>query len=367
MAQSPWFSLTQQNPNEGTGPLSNEALIAMLMPEETITGAPARPAVSTKKAIKDDNHAQRKTASEGLGAPKAKTPWELLQDQLISDFDTRKSDLGALESRISALPENDPSSFKNMNLKPLLALADTYGGTNFAASYEKPKIDESLRNKLNEQAEKKRQALADDQLKLAASFKKSDEFDRSLSQKVDFTRQFFDAKDEALEVARTRAGKVKDPTANAFEAGGFARRLEQTDEILNGLSAQGYLGPSRSDQAREYLPNEMRNPNAQKYDQAVRNFINATLRRESGASISPQEFDNARKQYLPQPGDDAGVLANKAANRRQVLENFKAEGGNAYGKIPYISPSGGVHASKPKTIVQDGHTYTLNEATGQYE
>jgi hypothetical protein len=49
----------------------------------------------------------------------------------------------------------------------------------------------------------------------------------------------------------------------------------------------------------------------QKVEQAQRNFINAVLRRESGAVIGSEEFDNARKQYFPQPGDEQGTIAQK--------------------------------------------------------
>jgi hypothetical protein len=61
--------------------------------------------------------------------------------------------------------------------------------------------------------------------------------------------------------------------------------------------------------------------------QAQRNFINATLRQESGATINPPEFINARKQYFPQPGDDEGTLKQKSENRIRVISNFKLSAG----------------------------------------
>jgi hypothetical protein len=39
----------------------------------------------------------------------------------------------------------------------------------------------------------------------------------------------------------------------------------------------------------------------QSQKQAEQNFINAILRKESGAAISPSEYKNAEKQYFPQP------------------------------------------------------------------
>jgi hypothetical protein len=68
----------------------------------------------------------------------------------------------------------------------------------------------------------------------------------------------------------------------------------------------------------------------QKVEQAQRNFINAVLRRESGAVITPEEFDNARKQYFPQPGDEKGTIAQKQSNRQAVIAALKTEGAHGY-------------------------------------
>jgi hypothetical protein len=65
----------------------------------------------------------------------------------------------------------------------------------------------------------------------------------------------------------------------------------------------------------------------QRVDQAQRNFVNATLRQESGAAISAGEWDNAKKQYFPQPGDDASVIEQKRLNRQQVISGFKTSAG----------------------------------------
>ena len=65
----------------------------------------------------------------------------------------------------------------------------------------------------------------------------------------------------------------------------------------------------------------------QRVDQAQRNFVNATLRQESGAAISQGEWDNTKKQYFPQPGDSAAVLAQKAANRKRVIDGFRTTAG----------------------------------------
>ena len=72
------------------------------------------------------------------------------------------------------------------------------------------------------------------------------------------------------------------------------------------------------------------------------------LRRESGAAISPAEFENARRQYLPQPGDTPQTLAQKRQNRLQVGVTLKSEAGRAY-RPPVTLPEDATGASDPKT------------------
>jgi hypothetical protein len=60
--------------------------------------------------------------------------------------------------------------------------------------------------------------------------------------------------------------------------------------------------------------------------QAMRDFINATLRRESGAAISAGEYDSAMKQYFPQIGEDKKVTAQKQANRELAIQGIMDAG-----------------------------------------
>lgn len=65
-------------------------------------------------------------------------------------------------------------------------------------------------------------------------------------------------------------------------------------------------------------------------EQAQRDFINAVLRRESGAVISPSEFENAKQQYFPQPGDTPAVIEQKRRNRQMATAGVAREAGPAY-------------------------------------
>lgn len=89
--------------------------------------------------------------------------------------------------------------------------------------------------------------------------------------------------------------------------------------------------------------NYMLSKEGQKAEQAQRDFINAVLRQESGAAIAESEFDNARKQYFPQPGDTKEVLKQKENTRRLAIEGLKVMAGPASGLVNY----GG---QKPKNV-----------------
>jgi hypothetical protein len=53
-------------------------------------------------------------------------------------------------------------------------------------------------------------------------------------------------------------------------------------------------------------------------------FLQAILRKDTGAAITEQEQELYGKTYLPQPGDNAAVLVAKAAARARAIEAMKA-------------------------------------------
>ena len=120
------------------------------------------------------------------------------------------------------------------------------------------------------------------------------------------------------------------------KAAGFTDRMLQSEGILSGLNGEGGVqdqGTSALQTGLSAVPgvgNYLTSANRQKFEQAKRDFINAQLRRESGAAISPTEFDSANKQYFPTPGDSAEVIQQKAANRRAAIEALGREGGPSY-------------------------------------
>lgn len=124
------------------------------------------------------------------------------------------------------------------------------------------------------------------------------------------------------------------PTTDQANAAGFYDRIRNSNDILNDPSvtnAAMSFGQNVMNQAPMGLGNYMTSPEYQKYDQASRDFVNAVLRKESGAAISESEFQNARIQYFPQPGDTPDKIAQKAKNRQIVIEAMKRTAGPALG------------------------------------
>lgn len=100
---------------------------------------------------------------------------------------------------------------------------------------------------------------------------------------------------------------------------GYAQRMNDADQLINSLSKVGTSGWQSLLAGIPVVGNLLTSSDKQQLDQAERNFVNAVLRRESGAAISPSEFDSAAQQYFPQPGDSDAVINQKTANRERVI------------------------------------------------
>jgi len=121
---------------------------------------------------------------------------------------------------------------------------------------------------------------------------------------------------------------------------GFADRMAESSPVFDTIGAPSFVSRGKAG-----LPggvgNPLLTPENRQFLQAERNFINATLRRESGATIQPHEFAEARQQYIPQPGDDEKTLEMKRRNRETVAANVAGGAGRGY-KLPPLRPPEGV-------------------------
>ncbi len=142
---------------------------------------------------------------------------------------------------------------------------------------------------------------------------------------------------ERTNLAGGPGGTGKEFKKEQYDAGGFAKRMEQAEGVFGSLEKSGYKrGTQWEDLSAEWSPNSWKNDNLKSQEQAERNFVNSSLRRESGAAISPEEFKSAEQQYFPRAGDTPAVLEQKRMNREQQTVAFKTAAGGAYAQIPTV-------------------------------
>jgi len=119
--------------------------------------------------------------------------------------------------------------------------------------------------------------------------------------------------------------KMSEPQRASFD---FAKRMDQAEAIMTntipklsgedlafgrGLGNIPLIGG---------LTGAAKSENLKKQEQAERSFVNAVLRKESGAAISDTEFESAKQQYFPSYGDTPDVLDQKRKNREMVMSNM---------------------------------------------
>lgn len=147
--------------------------------------------------------------------------------------------------------------------------------------------------------------------------------------------------------------KPLDLTVEEGKNSGFLIRTRNSNSVLDELEAEGTDVGAK---IRQNIPfgvgNFFQTPEFQKYDQARRDFVNAVLRRESGAVISVEEFENANQQYFPQPGDAPEVIAQKRRNRVDAIAGLELGAGEGAGSaiVKGRDPAAG---QPPQSVVDE--------------
>lgn len=164
----------------------------------------------------------------------------------------------------------------------------------------------------------------------------------------------YDQRERGIEATRiNKTMNIEHGKANIF-----GTRAKASHDILLGTEDKINTVGLASKQGAENIPiiggavgaigNSMLSDDQQRVDQAQRDFINAVLRNESGAVISPAEFDNAKKQYFPQPGDSPAVIEQKRRNRELEINGLNSMASGQRDQQPSAGPQ--------KTIVRTGTT-----------
>jgi hypothetical protein len=147
-----------------------------------------------------------------------------------------------------------------------------------------------------------------------------------------------------------KQGASKPLTEGQSKALLFGSRMQESGAVLDDLAAKGVnvsMPGSRAGFGIGTAVNALQPEDRQRLDQAKRDFINATLRRESGAVIAKEEFDNGDKQYFPQPGDSDAVIAQKKRNREVATRGILAEVPDSDNRVSKVRGGATGDFSKP--------------------
>lgn len=152
----------------------------------------------------------------------------------------------------------------------------------------------------------------------------------------DYTSRYYAAQEKGL------TANEKPATLDQSNAALFGTRLKQSEDVFDQLASEGFDFTKQDYIAQRAAPTDIfgistgglgKSPELKRQEQAERNFINAVLRRESGAAIAPSEYASANLQYFPQPGDTPEVLAQKKLNRMAAIQGFEVASGTAGEKL----------------------------------
>lgn len=132
----------------------------------------------------------------------------------------------------------------------------------------------------------------------------------------------------------------KPSTGEQKRALSYYNRGKQAVDIIERPGTNGSLEDRMATwvaQGASKLPDWLKPSDQKAYVNAQRAFTQAKLRLESGAAISPAEYESDARTYFAQPGDTPVDLERKKALRAQVLDGLAQESGGAYGEY-YGSP-----------------------------
>lgn len=126
-------------------------------------------------------------------------------------------------------------------------------------------------------------------------------------------------------VVRGPSGTAKGFTEQQSKDNVFSTRargaLEALEPVANSLV-------SRGQQIAESIPlgigREMQSDEFQVAQQAGTEFLQAILRKDTGAAITEQEVDSYGRTYLPQPGDGPAVLEAKRQARYRAINALES-------------------------------------------
>lgn len=153
---------------------------------------------------------------------------------------------------------------------------------------------------------------------------------------------------EANRAADAAASTGKPPSEGELAGAGFLSRALEAHGQFDTVKMPNTVTRFTGDMAVIGQSNDFREWNAVR-----KNFATAVLRKESGASISPTEYEAVDAMYIPLPGDSDELKANKQKNREGALRTLQIMSGRANGlafegSAPILGDGQSMPAPKPR-------------------
>lgn len=106
------------------------------------------------------------------------------------------------------------------------------------------------------------------------------------------------------------------------------------------------------------MANSLVSSDRQKAEQSGSEFLNALLRKDSGAALTREEQDIYGKTYLPQSGDSQEVIQQKANARTRALQGIRGGLGNVASITSPVNQGASAGRGGPAVgAVMQGHVF----------
>lgn len=251
--------------------------------------------------------------------------YKKLTERQLQSFKDQAAGVKEFEGAIQEPKVVDPT------LAVVSGLSDFFSGTNYLQGLSGQKAAQEKQTKEDRfRLQQMKQNLTDKEIDMLKNQFQYQQGSDQLKAQMGLAR-------EKIAAEREKSSKPPELKDWQVQSATYGKRLSQAEDVFNQLGGEGYDRATTGEGVAAFFQRgpfeQLKGDQLKRQEQAERNFVTATLRKESGAAISPTEFATAEKQYFPRAGDTPEVLAQKKANRQQVIEGMKLGAGPAWQMI----------------------------------
>jgi hypothetical protein len=327
-------------------PMGATNLVNQSLPQSMQMGA--QPAIGNQPGKADQFTAYRTLGDRMAagGQPEAAQQWYTLAEKFRPEFSTTPQQMMVNGKLMNVLVGKDGTlkTLEDFGVKPEMVSEDL-GGVKKWIDKNTVKVGEELRKTMTP-GEIASQAMSERHFQVSQA-NAGNQFDPERGMIVN-TRSGIAT--PVMNGGVPLGPKDKNMTDAQAKANLFGTRMLESNRILNSLDGKYSPAAVNAKMSAGDLPlvggaagavgNLMLTDAGQSAEQAQRDFVNAVLRRESGAVISPSEFANAQKQYFPQPNDPPALRQQKRRNRELAISGLQMEVPGGFKVAPTLTNPG---------------------------